>query len=55
MSTMLHRLCHDDAGQDLVEYALLCSLLALISIASLRFLGGNRLAHVWFLTNRALQ
>jgi Flp pilus assembly pilin Flp len=55
MSTMLHRLCHDDAGQDLVEYALLCSLLAIVSIASLRFLGGNRLIHTWFLVNAALK
>ncbi len=39
MSRMLSRLWHDDAGQDLVEYALLATLLALVSVGSLRFLG----------------
>jgi pilus assembly protein Flp/PilA len=31
----------DDSGQDLIEYALLVSFVALISIAALKLLGGK--------------
>ena len=41
MSRTLRGFVADEAGQDLVEYALLASLLAVVSIATLRFLGSH--------------
>jgi len=35
------RLLVDDRGQDLIEYALLASLVAIVSITALRFLGSK--------------
>ena len=53
MSRMLHRLCTDDAGQDLVEYALLTSLIAVVGIAVLRQVG-TRTMKVFFHVDQAL-
>ena len=39
MSRMLWSLYTDERGQDLIEYALLASFIALVSIASLKLLG----------------
>jgi Flp pilus assembly pilin Flp len=39
MSRMLERFYADDRGQDLIEYALLASLLAVVSVAGLQLLG----------------
>ena len=39
MSRMLRFLVSEDAGQDLVEYALLAAFLAVVSVAVLRVLG----------------
>ena len=39
MLTPLRSLWNDDSGQDLVEYALLVALIAIIVIAALRILG----------------
>ena len=43
MSRMLRGFVADESGQDLVEYALLASLLAIVSVAALRLLG-NRIS-----------
>jgi Flp pilus assembly pilin Flp len=48
---MLHRLCSDDAGQDMVEYALLSSFIAILGLAALRLVG-VRVFKVWFLLGR---
>jgi Flp pilus assembly pilin Flp len=50
---MLHRLCLDDAGQDLVEYALLVSIIALVGIASLRYMG-IRVMKMFYLADQGL-
>ena len=39
----LKRFILEESGQDLVEYALLASLLAIVSVAALRLLG-NRIS-----------
>jgi pilus assembly protein Flp/PilA len=39
MSRMLRRLEADETGQDLVEYAILAALIALVSITALTLLG----------------
>jgi Flp pilus assembly pilin Flp len=39
MKAALARLRRDDDGQDLIEYALLASLISILSIAGLLFLG----------------
>jgi len=39
MSRMLRGFVADESGQDLVEYALLASLLAVVSITALKLLG----------------
>jgi Flp pilus assembly pilin Flp len=41
MGRTLRGFIADDSGQDLIEYALLASFLAIVSIAGLRFLGGK--------------
>jgi Flp pilus assembly pilin Flp len=41
MSRMLYAFITDETGQDLVEYALLTSLLAVASVATLKLLGGH--------------
>jgi pilus assembly protein Flp/PilA len=37
----LARLLDDDAGQGLVEYALILALIAIVALAALTLLGGN--------------
>ena len=39
MSRMLRGFVADESGQDIIEYALLTSLLAIVSIAGLKILG----------------
>jgi pilus assembly protein Flp/PilA len=39
MRTLITRLVNDDAGQDLIEYALLAAFVALGSVAALILLG----------------
>jgi len=41
MGRMLRGFIADDSGQDLIEYALLTSFLAIVSITGLRFLGAK--------------
>ena len=41
MGRMLRGFIADDSGQDLIEYALLASLVAIVSITALRFLGAQ--------------
>jgi Flp pilus assembly pilin Flp len=53
MSRMLAQLCADDRGQDLIEYALLASLIAIVSIASLKILG-THVKSTFALINKAL-
>ena len=43
MSRMLRGFVADESGQDLVEYALLASLLAVVSVTALKLLG-NRIS-----------
>ncbi len=40
--TRMAQLLHDESGQDLIEYALLCALLAVACIAALLNLSGMR-------------
>ncbi len=40
MKTLLSRLLHDRQGDNLIEYALLALLIALVSIAAITALGG---------------
>ncbi len=40
MNDLLARFIHEDAGQDLVEYALLLALISLATIAAMGLLGG---------------
>jgi Flp pilus assembly pilin Flp len=53
MSRTLRQLYADDRGQDLIEYALLASLLAIVSIASLKLLG-TQVKSTFALLNKAL-
>lgn len=39
MSEMLKRLCKEEDGQDLTEYALILVLISLVSIAAMKVLG----------------
>jgi len=41
MGRMLRGFIADDSGQDLIEYALLASLIAIVSVTALRFLGSK--------------
>jgi Flp pilus assembly pilin Flp len=41
MGRMLRGFIADDSGQDLIEYALLTSFIAIVSITALRFLGAK--------------
>ena len=41
MSRMLRGFIADESGQDLIEYALLCTFLAIASIATLKLLGSH--------------
>jgi len=41
MGRMLRGFIADDSGQDLIEYALLVSLLAIVSVTALRFMGAK--------------
>ena len=41
MQTLLRQLIRDDAGQDLIEYALLAGFIALGSVAIITTLGGE--------------
>jgi Flp pilus assembly pilin Flp len=38
---MLRGFIADDSGQDLIEYALLATFIAIVSITALRFLGAK--------------
>jgi Flp pilus assembly pilin Flp len=54
MSRMLRRFLADETGQDLVEYALLGALIAIVSVTTLRLLGEG-LPKVFFDVWQALQ
>jgi len=41
MGRMLRGFIADDSGQDLIEYALLATFIAIVSITALRFLGAK--------------
>lgn len=41
MNTFVGKLVYDDAGQDLIEYALLAALIGLVSITALRGLASS--------------
>ena len=53
MSRMLRGFVADESGQDLVEYALLSALLAVVSITALKLLGA-KIAKEFAQINRAL-
>jgi pilus assembly protein Flp/PilA len=40
MKNLIVRFVHEDAGQDLIEYALLAGLISLASVAAITALGG---------------
>ena len=40
LTTNLKHMLSDDSGQDLIEYALIASLVGLVAVASLRTLNG---------------
>jgi Flp pilus assembly pilin Flp len=46
----LQEFIRNESGQDLVEYALLASLIAVVSVASLKVLGG-KLSVFWMTLN----
>jgi Flp pilus assembly pilin Flp len=51
--TFLSRFCHDEQGQDLIEYTLLKAFVALASAAL--FLGAGRsIKGIWVTTNNQL-
>jgi Flp pilus assembly pilin Flp len=39
MMTALHRLVHDDQGQDLIEYALLAGFISLVAVLAITAVG----------------
>jgi pilus assembly protein Flp/PilA len=41
MKKLIARLAHEEAGQDLIEYALLAGLVSIASIAAMITLSGN--------------
>ena len=41
MTVLLHRFLKDDAGQDLIEYALIAALVALVAITGLNGLANS--------------
>ena len=53
MQTLLKRLWHDEQGQDLVEYALLLVLIALVAVSTLQTLG-KTISSVFTNANTAL-
>jgi len=53
MSRMLRGFLADESGQDIIEYALLTSFLAIVSIAGLKLLG-NRILKGFAPINQAL-
>lgn len=54
MKALLRNLVVREEGQDLVEYALLAALLAIVSIVSLQALGPT-ISAVWDRINTAIQ
>ena len=53
MSRMLKHLYADDRGQDLIEYALLASLLAIVSVAALQLLG-PKISNIFLVVRKAV-
>ena len=53
MSRMLQHLYADDRGQDLIEYALLASLLAVVSAAALQLLG-PKISNIFLFLRKAV-
>ncbi len=53
MQTLLKRLWQDEQGQDLVEYALLLVLIALVAVTTLKTLG-TTIAAIFTNANTAL-
>ena len=53
MQTLLKRLWQDEQGQDLVEYALLLVLIALVAVSTLKTLG-QTISSVFTNANTAL-
>jgi Flp pilus assembly pilin Flp len=47
MIGMLRRLRHDDSGQDLIEYALLVGLVALVAVSAVSQVGTTILDVFW--------
>ena len=41
MKNLFNRFVNEEAGQDLIEYALLATFIAIVSITALRFLGAK--------------
>ncbi len=41
MKNLIHRLIHEESGQDLIEYALIAALVGLGAVASLNSLAGS--------------
>ena len=47
LATLFHRRIRDDHGQDLIEYALLVSLIVIVAIAGVKNLGDTISTVLW--------
>lgn len=54
MKNLIARFIREDEGQDLIEYALLMGLIALICIAAIRG-GGRAVSNIWSDIQTALE
>lgn len=41
MSTMIHRLWSEDAGQDIAEYAVMLAVILVLVVGTVRLIGSN--------------
>jgi Flp pilus assembly pilin Flp len=41
MRTLLHQLWHDDAGQDIAEYAVMLAVILVLVVGTIRLIGTN--------------
>ncbi len=53
MSALLSRLWSDDQGQDLIEYALMLTLILLVSVAAIQGIG-TKVSNIFISVNNSL-
>jgi pilus assembly protein Flp/PilA len=53
MKRMLHNFWSDDEGQDLIEYALMLTLILLVSVAAIQGIG-NKVSQIFTDVNNSL-